>query len=528
MAEWGFYGRERELKELLDRVSGPVGRAVAVLGTRRVGKTKLLERCAAALPRNKPMVVYELPAEAHLMDEGLHEALDAACLRGILDDMPPVEFYSDLLNADDKAGIRFRKRVKHLIGKGAVVALDEFHHATAHGLEGGIKLMIDRFFHTTMGPAPPGSLVVCGSHQQKMLRMLQADRPLYGRFNGDKIWLRQLQAPAVLQMAAEHGWLARPERLLTLYSVNGGRPDLWRRFHGDPERQANCAREPDEGAWRDGFRRFERDWLADPENKDECYNSKADRHLHDDARGILLHLAAEGRWRGSDLNSLRGKLPKGATKAEWICRIDRQLPVLTDHLEMVGKTPSGSGGKAKYRIIDPYTLFQLILEVGGADREAGDELPRKVAGHLNTAEGYALERFTAEWLLELGRHRPGEVVQNVDRRGVGEIDVVAFTWAHPSRPRSDPDAVYRRELAALDLASCKRDPAKHDPEEDAARFQAYLNARRPEAGPKGLASRRMAVSPDMSGVDAGRFRAHGVECMDFGLMAQELGIDPDQ
>ncbi len=60
MAEWRFYGRERELAEVRSVIEMPGFRAELILGGRGIGKTELLEETRRRSGNNPPMLIFEL------------------------------------------------------------------------------------------------------------------------------------------------------------------------------------------------------------------------------------------------------------------------------------------------------------------------------------------------------------------------------------------------------------------------------------------------------------------------------------
>ncbi len=408
--EWPFYGRDRQLDRIDRLLSHPVFGAYVVHGRRGVGKTRLLEEAAKrhAAAGGRTTVICELPAEPGAGDLSI-KRLEAATarvgVRHMLDDMPKRESYHyDWMWFADGAAHLIRKRVN--------VVLDEFHHA-AGGLDGDIKLMIDRFRNETEGAGrrvvpDRGTLMVMGSHQQKLHGMLERTKPLHGRF-GAGVDLKPWSVATVFEMARDQGLLAHPDRFLTLWNAFGGMPDQWRRFVMEPEFAA--LRDLDDWldgrAWRQAFIRAQREWLR--EHREDRFDNIAYVELADEHREALWALAGKGRY-GVSRRELR---------REWRRRSEsdpeRSLKVLRDDLGMVEDRDEylGNGGYLRWRLVDPVARFQLdvsridprkAIRHGAAAPECpetddGEESPAGDDGalkRLEQQEGLALERLVAE------------------------------------------------------------------------------------------------------------------------------------
>ncbi|MCY4431916.1 MAG: hypothetical protein OXC11_16210 [Rhodospirillales bacterium] len=178
---WHFYGRTQESQdlachpEILPDLRGRRGIGTyTIRGRRGVGKTRLLHEVRAARDPAIPFLHAELSAgDASACLEMLRDTVTEAGLSSLLADMPVCPaLYSDRSC--------FKDIVRALLLKGVIVALDEFHHATAAGLALSIKKMIDDLARTS-DSIPPGKLVLMGSHEQQMQRMFRADH----RFTGE-------------------------------------------------------------------------------------------------------------------------------------------------------------------------------------------------------------------------------------------------------------------------------------------------------------------------------------------------------
>jgi len=230
---WPFYGRERELAGMDLILGQSTFTARVVHGRRGVGKTRLLEEAARRHREadGRPTVNCEIPEPRHAGDmafEDLREAVIGAGQGAALADLPERQSH-------DNGGIWCRKAVAHLLDRRINVVLDEFHHA-AGGLDSHVKQVIDGYHRRTRDPGT-GSLVVMGSHQQKLHGLFNRDKPLHKRF-GAGAYLRPWSPTTVFEMARDRGLLSRPDRFLALWNAFDGMPDQWRRFNVEEEFEA--------------------------------------------------------------------------------------------------------------------------------------------------------------------------------------------------------------------------------------------------------------------------------------------------
>ena len=524
MAPWRTYGREKKTAELERWCADPHGfMAGVVIGRRGVGKTQLLEDVQARLRGRCPMVIFELPvrpdlAERRSVAEDLRHQIDEAVaepdIASLLADLP-----SHQSNSDDELVIeisRLMRMTRHCLLKGAIVGIDEFHNARPFGLESPFKRMIDRAGRHNNGPWP-GKLVVAGSHQQQSLDIIGDSRaPLYQRFMFP-FRLRPLKAPALLEMAAEQGWLADPRRFLTLNTVFGGIPRHWERFH----REQTTLPQPEEGfpTWRAAFLAREIERIGT--NPAEKWDWKGWVEIEPVARSILETIVSRN-FRGT-LKSVIAETcrPTDADRNRWPRDLEQYLSILDSHLELAamiqvpGREVFPAPATQKIRIIDATTLFQMVV-LGNRDANRLPVPPEAAATHpaLMEAEGAALEPLTAEWLEGLpgcekamANVQPGEV--EIDALGLPSWDPAQADW--------------------MVFCSCKRSPGKHDPVREEQRIQEFLDeidAREGWMRPRDENVVKALVSPVFGDAERERLADCGFRLVDIRRMARKLGFDP--
>ena len=523
MADWRFYGREPELErlgQLLQLETEPGRRrfnACRIMGRRGVGKSVIIGEVARRSNPDIPFVLCEVPnpdldGTPATALERLIRAADKAGCGAALAELPEPH---PLLKNDLK--MRFADVAGHLIDRGAVVALDEFQHADPLGLVSPIKLLIDHSTGLRGGQKPRGKLVLTGSHQQRIIRMFRDDMPLYQRVY-HSVRLRQWPVRTVLEMAAEHGLLSRPGRLLTLWTAYGGIPRNWERFvTASDGARLRGLHSPDDGAWRRAFLQDELKILDEPS---ELFDGRAYVELAPDLRKVVLRLG-RGPARGMRIADLAAEFRPGGARD-----LGDDLLTLRQHLEMVmavgeffGRRESG----IRWRIDDASSLFQLRVFqelFKGDDGAEGGEPPGPdlSLARLETLEGETLERFAAIWL----RERPGTAwsLHGVWRAGLADIDVIAETG--------------EGDGARLVLGGCKRDPEDHRPGRLRQRFDAFIDSLASVGGDyreraerlRSLPQRHMAFSPAFTGSQRERLAEAGFGCFGIRDMARECGIDP--
>ena len=534
MTEWRFYGREPELEKVDSALRYPKFVCKRIHGRRGVGKAELVAEAGRRTRGKPPVLIFELRSpELESAEAARQRLLDTAGNElgpEILQDLPHPH---PVLPADNFTGV-----VRHLLFRDVAVTLDGFHHARPMGLEGPIKLLIDHS-GPLHNPRPTGKLFVMGSHQQRFMAMFRSDQPLFQRFYGN-INLHQWQAPTVLEMAAEHDFLRNPGRFLTLWTACGGIPRNWEAFANSDESAARLrdfSRWPDDDSWRRAFLGWQEERLRGP---DERFDSRSYVELDEPHRKVLEWLAHNKARRGSEFwrfpEELRDRAKPGLAES---------LKVLSSHLELVERVGEFWRKPALtwrsdlrwqrspdlWRIRDNDTLFQLAVtgtpEPG--NRENGN--PRRVGSMprtgqmleaLENLEGPALERFAADWLRNLpcmGWSGHGCWRRQRGTEALGDVDAMAL-----------PDS---EEGTPLVLASCKRDPAKHNPGRLSRQLGAFLEdvgtGKDDDEGAEWLRSlpqRRLLISPEFTEGQRSRFAETGFECIGIRDMARELGIDP--
>ncbi len=524
---WRFYGRREETEKLQTSIQRDHAVGTRLIGRRRIGKTELLNAVISnirSLPQNqqKPVLFMEIPDTLQSSEDLGKELSRRIQAEGLSDLMVDYDANKPGHYIDS-----FSRQLSHLVTKGTVVCLDEFHNIEIYnGLVSKLKLIQDENL-STHTPYTGGGFVVAGSHQQNMMRLLGSDKePLYNRFSFG-ITLQQLTTASLLQMACDAGWLRDPRRFLTLYSVYGGIPGLWVSFRNYEGRDPNlvCT---DYERWRSYFWRFES--LRPMLNPEEAYNYKSYIELNPEAENLLYILCA-GNLGGvprTEIFNQPDKI-KAFGKYEWQKTVERNLSMLEHHLRMIQGIQSYGPEEttpSRYRIIDNDTRHQLLVQSLGINRQglSSGKPNVKFAHLLNRTtghEGLDLERLTAEFFedqrfQEIGIRACGGLY-NVQTIHGPEVDVFAEMADRPFA-----------KAIACKVASCKRNAGKFDTFTNPGSY--FENALASLYDLNGLSRppdvEHLFVAPVFTDAQKGKWKDKGIKALDLPQMARELGFDP--
>jgi len=470
MANWRFYGRERETAELRsfmfpESENGRKSKTPMcwlVAGRRGAGKTSLFHHAVSGNPWAKPVIHHEMnPAEtprqaaAALMDS----VSDAGC-GGLLSELPSSEEMPDTPRP-------FKEVLCALFKGNAVVALDEFHHALKSRTAGSVKLAIDEW-RLLRGRESSARLLLMGSHQQRVREMVKSDGVLHGRVRR-VLHLPEWDLDAVLAMASEQGLLRHPGKFMTLWTAYGGLPKHWEDLNNESEgqRSANLDAFKDDGEWRRRFVEDERERLSDPT---ERFDDKAWITLKPEWRDVILELGNnvnKGLSARDLARRIEGRKLEGNEDRKAAERMQKCLEDMRNELQAV--EPRGRFGvdphEARWTISDANMLFQLHVfpELFGLGRTVTGEMQcewfdersqEERLERLATLEGKGLERLAAGWVLaQSRRHRTSD-----------KAWARTCVWMKAGRPDADAVGITGpAESPRLTLVFCKRNPGSHDP-----------------------------------------------------------------
>ena len=519
-AEWRFYGRAEEIKDLRSMLDYPDYSTITVVGGRGVGKSELIRVVCGSVQESKPSVFVELPefiegqsqanlaAIVHRVAVTIIRQTNGCGMQSALKDLSPPD-----PTGNHGAALSFIcDALQRLLAAGAVVVLDEFQNAVELGLIAWVKLIIEEF-RPICGTKTSGKLVLAGSHQQKMSRIFNDPRQALYERDDASLRLFPLRGPEVLEMAAEQGWLDRPRRFLTAWAVFGGMPRLWKRFHSEQQMSRSRIPEPPDGGdreWQAAFIESEVRRLRSIER--ERFDNKAHITLGEDARRVALRLSLHPRgMRTAEAGSL---FPESG-RQDRAARARSALETLIRRLDLAEYTGSPGNGREKVRLRDPRAFFEMCVESLWPELGMGPQLAdaEPALEQMRQAEARELERLTAEWLRALPGFKFAQHGITVAGRGREiEIDAVAVggAWNPPEPP--------------LALCSCKRSYLRHSAARTADEFESFLGSAFDDADirrPSGI--RRILVSPEWPGER--RSGDDGFERIGIQDMARSLGFE---
>ena len=368
--DWGFYGRKREMDLLMKFFSFSHFGATAVIGGRGVGKTELIKKVLKQFIENPPQKIklstlnlqLQVPNIIYKHGREVYEQ-QAEILCDALRAQAREQNIADLLPEYDDSSFGRKVRffylsVKKILARGGTVFLDEFQNIEQLGLETYFMGMIDELESNSNG-----KLVVAGSHQQGMMRLiLDNRRPLYQRF-GTVRRIYPLSAPDLFDMAVKRGWMQYPRQFLTCYAAFGGIPRYWRRL-ADAQRSGGFPEigQLNDQDWQEGLLKYNWDRLQTP---GESFFRSDFMDLSGDAQ-IILDLLQNSRGSRPGVCRWSQVIQVFQKKGKTVQDADHAAYVLQSHLGIVQFTPNPFPERSKYqakiRLIEPAAQFELIIK----------------------------------------------------------------------------------------------------------------------------------------------------------------------
>ena len=416
MPEWQHYGREAEIARLRSylQLDTPVDqrqfRRIVVSGRRRIGKSELLHQVCAQAPKSNDFLLVEFKegdsARGHL------KQLQAAMAQSRL---PDSARNGPKLGRNGEPDDHFVAICDHLLDRGVIIVMDEFQNVDRTGIDGSLKIMIDRR-RLLSAPRPTrGQLLVMGSHEQKLAAMLKKTRGLYGRFSS-AIHLNPWPLSTIIDVAQTHGLLRHPHQFLTLWTAYGGMPHLWERYVTGPEHDHVRTLDPDSPEWLQAWLHAEYDILCANDQEERFDNSSYLEHnsrLHD----ILMHMARDPRhkFRVTDFpHEMRRDDESNAQLNMNLHDLKKSSRIVLSY----ERTMDTSRQKRNpvWIISDNRILFQLHVFPELFYRNYKDEMESqnippfdatRMTSRLMTLEGPAFERLIKDWFSECPLRRWG-------------------------------------------------------------------------------------------------------------------------
>lgn len=421
MASWGFYGRQDELRQLVQILARGRWFFAKLTGRRRIGKTTLIQRALAASGRK---VFY-----VQVPDSG-----PAGVLSAVVDALET--FQVDTTNIRRPTSLRELARlIGQLARAGYVVVLDEFQYFNRERLHefcSHLQQEVDEL--SAVAEAVPGGLLVLGSIHTEITALLE-DRaaPLYNRTT-DEISLGHLDIESLVALLSAHAE-PTPDRLLFLWNLFEGVP----KFYRDCYEQGVLAAERRDLLERAFFR------------SSSPLRTEADNWFLKELRGqydvFLKYIARNsGCLHGELIQHVREVSPETGEQVGGYVRvlgdrfqlIERRLPIFAK--------PSAKRGR--YYLTDNFLrswLAALANPISAINFVPVARLIEQADERLANVEGYSLEKLV------------GLLYEERSRKGLGDFAVTARIQGFWDRGDTEIDLVVLDESAErIRFGTCKR------------------------------------------------------------------------
>jgi AAA+ ATPase superfamily predicted ATPase len=422
MAAWGFYGRQGELRLLLEILSRRRWFFVKVTGRRRIGKTTLIQQALQTMGDRRVFYV-QVPDSA-----------PAGVLSAVADAMETFQVNAEV--APRPTSLReLAGTIGTLARAGYLVALDEFQYFNRAGLRefcSHLQHEVDQL--AADADRVPGGLLVLGSVQTEVTALLE-DRsaPLYNRTTDD-LALTHLDIESLLKLIEAHAE-PTPERLLFLWNLFEGVP----KFYRDCYEQGVLA-----GSRRDLLERAF--FLSSSPLRTEADNWFL-KELHGRYDVVLKYVARRsGCSHGEIIEHVRHVSPETGEQ------VGGYLKVLIDRFQLIERRlPIFAKEKAKrsrYYVTDNFLrawLVALANPVAAINFVQVTKLVTQADERLADVEGHAFEKLV------------GVLYEERSRKGLGDFPLTARIVGYWDRGDTEIDLVALNENERrVRFGSCKR------------------------------------------------------------------------
>lgn len=405
--DWGFYGRNEELKRLQAIFTRRRWFFAKIMGRRRIGKTTLIQhaRLEGAL-----LFYCQIPDSGPAgVLSAVRDAMDMFAIP-VADHPRPTSL------------AQLASTISRLARASYVVVLDEFQYFNRERLRDFASLLqaeVDQL--TANAPNVPGGLIVLGSIHTEMSAILE-DRsaPLYSRVT-DELQLGHLDIESLCEVVEAHGgW--DPERFLF----------LWNLFEGVPKFYRDCFEQGVLGAPRREL--LEKVFFL----SSSPLRSEAEhwflKELHGRYDVILKFVARHPGCTHGDLTQHVRHVSSDSDE-----QVGGYLKVLIERYGMIEKKlPVFAKAKAKrgrYYLTDNFLrawLSALAGPVAAVNFKPVPTLVDEADRRLHDCEGPSLERLVGQLYAERSRKGVGDFpltqqVQGYWDGGETELDLVAIS-----------------------------------------------------------------------------------------------------
>lgn len=404
---WGFYGRQAELRQLSEIFARGRWFFVKITGRRRIGKTTLIQQ---ALPATARKVFY-----VQIPDSG-----PAGVLSAVADALDTFQVAPAV--APRPSSLReLARTIGQLAHAGYVVALDEFQYFNRDRLRefcSHLQNEVDQL--TATASTVPGGLLVLGSIQTEINALLD-DRsaPLYNRTT-DEIPLGHLDIQSLVALLSAHAE-PTPERLL----------HLWNLFEGVPKFYRDCYEQGVLAAGRRDLleRAF---FLSSSPLRTEADNWFL-KELHGRYDVVLKYIARHsGCSHGDLIQHVREVSPEASEQVGGYLKVLAERYQMIERRQPIFARPNGKRGR--YYLTDNFLrawLGALANPLQALNFAPIGRLVEQADERLAVIEGHSLEKLVALLYEERSRKGLGDFALTSRIQGYWdssdtEIDLVAI------------------------------------------------------------------------------------------------------
>jgi len=492
MADWLFYGRNKDLDDLRALVNTPRWFFCRIQGRRRIGKTALLKQLASSDEGLQARLLY-----MQVPDSDEHDVV--ATFRTTLeqsDAAPARDVASAVKNFPSMAAA-----IGTVCRAGMVVVLDEFQYFTRSVLKpfnSFLQAEVDLLRDTHAG-----GLFVLGSIQTEMEALLDdKGAPLYGRLTAQRS-LDHWDFQDLLAVFSAHG-LADPYQWLAMWSFFEGVP----KFYRDAYEQGLF----DVGPAQFRGELLRRMFLMSSSPLTEEADTWFLREIRGRGVSVLNFLAQNPGCTNGDLNAAfadkGGKdIPQSAYVSNLVNHfrmVDKQLPVFSE----------SASRNARYYITDNFLQAWLAVAKPARDYARMKPVERAieaVRGSLMTHEGHAFEKLIRHLHIECSKKELGDFALT---------DINMGFWNRPrdvSRTIEIDVVALNEDAKTVRFGSCKRSAAAHTSSSLTGfdkHIEAFMSTKEGKQV-RGWTVQKVCFSPVFTPEERATLRAKGYDCRDL-------------
>jgi AAA+ ATPase superfamily predicted ATPase len=422
--DWGFYGRQAELRQVAEILSRKRWFFAQITGRRRIGKTRLIQHVLETR-KSVPAFYVQIP-----------DSDPAGVVSAVIDQMEVFRLNDRLAAPRNLSEVA--RLVSDLIQSGHRVILDEFQYFNRPKLREFCSHLQRRVDDLASMRGIHGGLFVLGSIQTDMTAILEnRGAPLYNRTT-DEIPIPHWDFASLLELL--HSFDAfEPSHLLF----------LWNLFEGVPKFYRDCF---EQGVLKSDRVALLRKMFFESSSplKNEADNWFL-KEFHGRYDTVLRYIARQPGCTNSDLEAHIRQV-SGDEKEQ----VGGHLKILSQRYRLIEKRlpifADKSERKGRYYITDNFLRSWLGALAAPASAISFSPIGGLVAQadeRLKKMEGYALEKLV------------GQVYEERSRRGTGDFHLSERITGYWDRADAEIDFVaVDRDQKRIRFGTCKRSEAE--------------------------------------------------------------------